>query len=172
MGNHDYARNMSLACLMQVSKEGEWSGRGRGKQRGRCWELNAGVWQWGWRGEAGFVRYVEWQDIRTSYVRGRLWWLQRCPGSLWHYSFNELKEGQDCEGKLMSSVLHLCQWGIWEHVILPDGGWCMDLELGKGSTIRDKGERLCSLVSVAVGVAGLCGRTRGKPRAELRNQER
>lgn len=29
----------------------------------------------------------------------------------------------------------------------------MDLVLGKGSTIRDKGERLCSLVSVAVGVA-------------------
>lgn len=23
MGNHDYARNMSLACLMQVNKEGE-----------------------------------------------------------------------------------------------------------------------------------------------------
>lgn len=29
----------------------------------------------------------------------------------------------------------------------------MDLELGKGSSIRDQGERLCSSVSVAVGVA-------------------
>lgn len=28
----------------------------------------------------------------------------------------------------------------------------MDLELGKGSSVRDKGERLCSSVSVAVGV--------------------
>lgn len=33
----------------------------------------------------------------------------RCLGSLWHYSFNELEGGQDCEWKLMSSVLHLLQ---------------------------------------------------------------
>lgn len=75
MGNHDYARNISLVCLTWVSKEVEWSGE-RGRQRGRCWELSAGTWQWGWTGEAGFVRYVEWQDLRTNYVQGRLWWLR------------------------------------------------------------------------------------------------
>ena len=171
-----FARNITLVCLEWVSKEIGWSGerRGRGRKGGEtgCLMLgydsgdeNEGLDLWDMLG-------VEWQDLKTSYVRGRLWCLPGAyvDGALIHWK----GEGQGCGwGSSEFSFESVMNWDIWEYVISLDGGRYMDLELGKEPPLERK------MRNYAVGICShwcgcncpdrTCRRLREKSKTELRN---